>query len=266
MSDVISRYIGQDINPIQISFIRFFISMVSVIPFMLPKGKFYFKLRMPKLHFWRAFWGALAIGLGTFSVLKFQIGYNTSIMFAEPLIFLPLAAIFLKEKVDAARWICTLAGAVGIATILYNDILNFNIWFFVPLLSAFLFAVICVIAKKMVYDEHILTLLFYFGLGTTLLFLVPALIVWKPMTLKQILLLTVLGINANLIQVCMFKAYAISDASPLMTIRYVELVFAFLAGFLFFDQIPTITTIIGGVIIILSSIAITAIEKRKERY
>lgn len=260
------RYIGENnINPIQIAFMRFFISMLSVLPFMLPKGIFYFKMHSPKLHFWRAFYGCLAIFLCTISVLKFQLFCNTSIMFAEPILFLPLAAIFLKEKIDAGRWISVIIGLLGIIIILNKEILNLNMWFFIPLLSAFFFAVTTMIAKKMTFEDHIYTLLFYFGLMSTLFTLIPAILVWKPLTFQQICLFTFLGINENIVQVFMFKAFSMSEASPLMPLRYTEAVFSCLAGYLFFGQIPFIHTIIGCIILILCSASITIIEKRKEK-
>jgi S-adenosylmethionine uptake transporter len=117
----------------------------------------------------------------------------------------------------------------------------------------------------MVFDEHLLTLLFYFGMGAALFSLVPAILVWQSMTLSQIAYLTLLGCNANLVQVCMFRAYAISEAAPLMPLRYLEFVFSLLAGLVFFRQTPDVNTVIGCFIIISSSIAITIAEKRKER-
>jgi drug/metabolite transporter (DMT)-like permease len=63
----------------------------------------------------------------------------------------------------------------------------------------------------------------------------------------------------------MFKAYAISEAAPLMPLRYLEFVLSFLAGLLFFHQTAEINTFIGCFIIIASSIVITIAEKRKER-
>jgi S-adenosylmethionine uptake transporter len=264
-NDVTSRFLGEDINPIQIAFVRFLVTMLSVLPFMLRKGTFYFKTKMPGMHFARSFLGAVAIGLGTLSVMKFQIACNTSITFSEPIMFLPLAFIFLKEKIDMPRIICTILGFVGIVVVLYEEVMHLNMYCFVPLFSSFLFAVICVLAKKMVYDEHIYTLLFYFGLGTTVFSLIPALSVWQPLTLKQIALLIFLGINGNLVQVCMFKAYEISDAAPLMTIRYLEFAFSCFAGFLFFQQIPTNNVFVGCFIIVLCSVIITIIEKRRDR-
>jgi drug/metabolite transporter (DMT)-like permease len=171
----------------------------------------------------------------------------------------------LKESVSIARWVCTLFGFIGVITITYQDFNTFNFWIWLPIISAFSFAVITLIAKRISSDEHIYTSLFYFGLGTSLVFLIPAIAVWRPLTLFNIAILTILGINGNLMQVCMFKAFDIVDVSGFMPLRYIEMVFTFMFGYLFFRQIPSYTTVIGGIIITISAIIITALEQRKNK-
>lgn len=264
IDDALAFYVGQDVNPIQIAFFRFFITMISVLPFMLPKGTFYFKTKIPFMHFWRGFIGALAIVSVTYAVVRVPLLKNTCISFIEPILFLPLATIFLKEKVDAVRWFCTLLGFVGMLIITYRDFQTFNLWIIVPIIGAFFFTVTTLIARKMAYEEHIYTLLFYFGVATFLVFLVPGIIVWKPLTWLQCGLLTILGINGNLIQVCMFKAFHVSDVSAFMPLRYTELIFTFLFSFFLFHQVPTWTTLVGGILVIIGAIIITIVERKKD--
>lgn len=265
MNDILTCTVGQTVHPIQVSFFRFVVTALSVLPFMLPKGALSFRTKMPALHFWRALMGAFAIGCGAYSVLRFPLLKNTCISFTEPLFFLPLAVIFLREKVDTVRWGCTLLGFLGIVLITYQDFRTFNLWVLVPLLGTLAFAVMDLLAKKMVYEETLTTLLFYFGLGTSLVFLVPALLVWEPLTWKQAALLTGLGVNGNLIQICMFQAFKAADVSGLMPLRYTEFLFTFLGGWLFFSQVPTLSLLAGGVLIIVSACVVTLWERRKER-
>ena len=79
-------------------------------------------------------------------------------------------------------------------------------------------------AKTMIRDEHSYTLLFYFGLGTTLVAGIPAYFYWQEPTLYELSLLALLGIGANLIQVCLFRAFSATEASALAPFRYVEFI------------------------------------------
>lgn len=265
-NDALGFFLGQDISPIQVAFCRFLVTMLSVLPFMIPQGLRYFRTDRLGQHALRAGLGALALGASTYAVAKVPLMKNTCISFLEPMMVLPLAALFLGERVDRARWGCTLLGLVGLLFVTYQDFESFNGWIALPLLATFLFAVSTLISRAMVFKkEHITTLLFYFGLGTSLLFLIPALQVWKPLTGSQIALLTLLGINGNLIQVCMFKAFKVADVSAFMPLRYGKLIFTFLFGALLFHQIPTSMTWLGGLIIIISALLIAFLEKQKEQ-
>jgi drug/metabolite transporter (DMT)-like permease len=265
LNDVLAFYIGKDVSPIQIAFCRFVITVVSVLPFMLPKGVQYFKTQVPFTHLVHSVIGAIALGAVTFSVVKLPLLKNTCILFSEPLVLLPLAAIFFKEKIDFARWGCAVIGFIGIVIITYKDIATFNLWIWVPLLSALSFASMTLIARKMSMKQHALTILFYFGLGTSLVFLIPAIIVWKPLSAMQFALVTIIGINGNLMQLCLYSSFKIADISGFIPLRYTEMLFTFLLGYYVFGQVPKGSTIFGGVIIIASAIVLTTIEQRKER-
>lgn len=264
-NDALTFYLGQDLGPAQVAFIRAVVTVLSVLPFMLSRGLFYFRAHSPKMHVWRAVLGAVALGVNAFALIRVPLLKNTCISFTEPLLVLILAALFLREKVDLARLGCTLLGLLGIVTVTYSDFATFNVWIVLPILSTFMYAVITLIARKLSDKDPIPTMLFYFGIGTSLLLLIPALLTWRPVSLGQLGLLTILGVNGNLIQVCMLKAFCTSDVSALMPLRYTELIFTFLFGYFLFHQVPAPTTWIGSFIIIASAMLITLLERRKER-
>jgi S-adenosylmethionine uptake transporter len=115
----------------------------------------------------------------------------------------------------------------------------------------------------MVVTENTQTMLFYFAIGTTLITLVPALMVWKTPSWYQLGMLALLGIGGNLIQVCMIRAFSATDASALSPFRYVEFVFSALFGFLFFFEIPTMVTLAGAAFIIAGTAYISYYETKK---
>lgn len=83
-NDVIAKFLGSNLHPFQISFLRFAASLAVLLPILFAKiatdGPRVLKTQMPALHFWRGFWGTAAVALCTCSVLKFQIACNTSII------------------------------------------------------------------------------------------------------------------------------------------------------------------------------------------
>lgn len=264
-NDILMRFLGAGLDVIQISFFRFFFGMLAVIPLMLSHGTTLFKTSRPWMHFWRAILGVGAIGGACWSVNLMPLSDNTIIMSSQPFFFLPMAVIFLREKVDLSRWIAILIGFIGLLIMFQPGAEALRIVAIVPIAAAILFAMSDVVAKKMVTTENTHTMLFYFAIGTTLITLVPAILVWQTPSLYQLAMLALLGIGGNLIQVCMIRAFSATEASALSPFRYVEFVFAALFGFVFFMEIPTMVTLAGASFIIAGTAYISYYETRKDR-
>jgi S-adenosylmethionine uptake transporter len=264
-NDILMRLLGAGLDIIQISFFRFFFGMLAVIPLMLSHGTTLFKTSRPWMHFWRAILGVGAIGGACWSVNLMPLSDNTIIMSSQPFFFLPMAVIFLREKVDLSRWIAILIGFIGLIIMFQPGAEALRIVALVPIAAAILFAMSDVVAKKMVTTENTQTMLFYFAVGTTLITLIPAIYVWQIPSWYQLGMLALLGIGGNLIQVCMIRAFSATDASALSPFRYVEFIFAALFGFVFFLEIPTLVTLSGAAFIIAGTAYISYYEAQKER-
>ena len=156
-------------------------------------------------------------------------------------------------------------GFVGLLFIVQPGMDSFRVESFVPMAAAMLFAYLCVMAKRMISTEHTLTMLFYFGLGTSIIAGIFLPFFWTLPTLYELIFLGLLGVGANLIQVCLFRAYAATDASALAPFRYTEFLFAGTLGFMFFGQIPDLSIILGAGVIGLSAFYISYSETKKKR-
>ena len=264
-NDILMRLLGAGLDIIQISFFRFFFGMLAVVPLMLSHGTTLFKTARPWMHFWRAILGVGAIGGACYSVNLMPLSDNTIIMSSQPFFFLPLAVVFLREKVDISRWLAIFIGFIGLLIMFQPGAEALRIVALVPIAAAVLFAMSDIMAKKMVTTENTHSMLFYFAVGTTLITLIPAILVWQTPSWYQLGMLALLGIGGNLIQVCMIRAFSATDASALSPFRYVEFIFAALFGFIFFLEIPTLVTLTGATFIIAGTAYISYYETRKER-
>lgn len=262
LNDALMCQLGTRLAPTQITFARFFFSTILLLPFLSLKHKMLYPQNIP-LHGIRVLLGAAAIGLCCYSVTCMPLSQNTAIMFTEPLFFLPLAALFLREKVHTIRWIATGIGFCGLLYLLNPTSDVFSITTIVPVISAILFALLDIVTKKIVHSESTLSMLFTFGLGCMMISLPFALSSWITPTWNELFLLLMLGIGGNMIQVCLFFAFRAAEASALAPFRYTELIFSTLLGFLFFQQIPTQRVLIGSVVIILSTLYLIAIERNR---
>lgn len=264
-NDILMRLLGVHLNVLEIVFFRFFFSMLTVIPLMLAHRTTLFKTSRPWMHFWRAILGVGAIGICCYSLNLMPLSDNTIIMSSQPFFFLPLAIFFLREKVDMSRWIAIFIGFIGLIIMFQPGIEALRLVALVPITAAILFVLLDIMTKKMVGTENTYSLLFYFAVGTTIATAIPTFFVWKTPSLKELGMLLLLGIGANLVQICIIRAFSAMDASALMPFRYVEFIFSALFGYLFFLEIPTLVTLTGATFIIAGTAYISYYEIRKEQ-
>ena len=266
VNDVFAKMLGERLHSLEVIFFRFLFSLISLIPFMMRQGgSEMFKTSFMKFHLIRGILGFAAMACWSLSLVYLPLAEVSTLFLTTPLFFLPLAFILLREHVTMQRWIATLLGFIGILIIVQPTSGSMNYMAFIPLGGSVMFALMDVLNKKMVATESTLTLLFYFALVTTVIGFGPMLAVWQTPTLKELVLLATVGIGANLIQVCIFKAFSATEASALAPFRYVELLFAASFGFVIFAEIPTKYTLLGGVFIIAATFYISYFEGKRKK-
>jgi S-adenosylmethionine uptake transporter len=265
MNDVLSKQLGQNLHPIEITFFRFLFSTLSLLPFMFYNGVGSFYTGRVGLHICRGALLFIGIAIFCYGLTIAPISVATVINFTIPLFTLILAAIFLKERVKAARWMATLIGFLGVMVVFHPKQVGFDFTMFLLLLSALLFAGLDVLNKRFVVQEGMLVMLFYTGLFTMLLGIVPTYFVWQVPSMHQLGLFFILGCGANLLLYCLLKGFENADASALAPFRYTELLISAAMGYLFFAEIPSKYTWLGAAIIVPSSFIVVYSEMRKSR-
>ncbi|MDR2268174.1 MAG: DMT family transporter [Holosporaceae bacterium] len=268
-NDVIAKFIGQRINPIEVIFFRFFFSLVTLLPFVWTRGlAAILKTSYPFGNILRGVLGAASFYLYTYALVQIQIVEVVAILWTIPLFILVLSIFFLNERVSLPRWIATLAGFFGLSFITLYDSgasFSFKIIYLIPVMSAFLFAVQDIMIKKMVSNDDAVTMLFYFAFVSSAITIFPALMVWKTPLLNELLLLFLYGLFANLMQFLIFLAFEATDLSALAPFRYMEFLLSAVTAFLFFGEIPGVNVVVGALILIPSTLYLTYNENKKAR-
>ena len=79
---------------------------------------------------------------------------------------------------------------------------------------------------------------------------------WVSPNLKDLFLLSMVGILGGLANLWLTQSYKYSEVSLVTPLKYLALVFAIIFGYIFWDEIPTIKTLFGAALVIISSIII----------
>ncbi len=257
LNDFFVKILAQDLHFWQITTHRFFFCLVSLIPFIILRGKKQLQTRIISFHFYRGALLVAATALWCLGMQEVHLTTATIITFANPLFVLIFASFLLKEKLTTLRISMTCLGFLGVLLIVLTN--KFILMQGHPeymVIAAALYALSNIANKKYAFDESILSMLFYpalFGLILSGFFAIPY---CKEITFEQIGLCFLLGICANTILFSIIKAYQKIDATFLAPLQYFELIPSILLGTLFFHEIPSLYTVLGAVIIIASSLFI----------
>ncbi len=246
--------LGQNLPNMEIVFFRFLFGTISLLPFIFALGHRSWKSERLFLHGIRGLLLFVGISLWCYGLKVLPLATAAVLGFTVPLFTLPLAFIFLGERVHWPRWVATIVGFVGVAAILIPTAFNVSWVAFTLVGASLLFAIIDVINKKLVAKESMVTMLFYSALVTTILSACPTYLVWQSPTSHQLCLLVVSGIGSNLVIYLLLKALTSMEASALAPFRYLEFLMSVVFGFLFFQELPSLYILLGTAIIIPTTI------------
>lgn len=265
INDIISKYSGQYLPSIEISFFRFLFTTLTLVPFILYYGKQSLKSSRPIIHVVRGCLLFFGISGWTYGITIAPIAIVTIMSFTIPLFTLILAMFFLNEKIIWQRWVATIVGFLGIALIVYPQGQGFNFEYLIFIVGAIMFAMLDIINKKFVIEESMISMLFYSALVTAVLSVGPAAYYWVQPTLKDLILFIILGASANLILYFLLKGFALVDATAVAPYRYLELLMSATLGYFIFAEIPDTNTWLSALIVIPSTLFIIYSENKNNK-
>ena len=255
----ITKYLGQTFNSFEIAFFRALFGLFAVVPFVLRMGLGKLKTKRLGMHGLRGLLGTSAMMCGFYAFTHLSFADAVSLSYVRSLFLIPLAVLFLGEVVRRRRWAATAVGFIGVLVMLRpGGEIEFAA--FVALGGALLVAVVTVLIKKLSSTERPETLLFYFGIISTPLALLPALAVWQTPGAGELGLLMAIGAIAASGQYCMIRGFASGEATAILPFDYSRLLFATGIGILIFAEIPDAWTIVGALIIVASTLYIALRE------
>ncbi len=259
---VLVKILGGSVHPFEVAFFRALTGVLFIGPIILHSGLGGFRASRPGLMILRGMVGSTAMLCGFYAIANLPLADATSISFSRALFVVPLAILFLGEKIGPRRVIATLVGFIGVLIISWPSG-TLELGTMAALGNAVFVALAIIFVKILSRTDSTATLLFYSGVIGMAATAIPASLYWQWPNLQQFGLLLLMGGVGVLAHSCFIRAYAIGEASALAPLDYTRIIFATLAGFLIFATIPTWQTILGAVIIAGSSLYITLREAQK---
>ena len=251
--------------------IMFFRALFGLIPifFLIPKNRIknFYKTKNIKLHFFRSFFGAIAMAAIFIGLRNLQLAEVTALAFSGPLWVVLFSVFFLSEKIRLKRWIAVGLGFIGVIIISKPGFDNLNFYYIYPIIFCIGFAGVSILIRKLTLaGEPVWLIAFYFSLVSGLggLLTIP-LGLWKIPNTYDFILLILIGLLGGIANLLLTQSYKLAEVTLTTPLKYLSLVIAIIFGFYFFDEIPSIHTLSGAAFIVVSSAIIFIRENQLKK-
>lgn len=255
---VLVKILGSRLDSFQIAFFRCLFGLVAVLPFLSRGAWRALHTRHLPAHVLRALLGVGAMTCGFYAVTHMTLASAVAISFTKPLFVIVLAIIILHEQVRLRRGLATVIGFAGVVIMVGPT--DINPVALIAVTGALMVAGVQIIVKRLSATESTATILFYFGVVTTVVASVPALFVWLTPTPLEFLLLVLLGFFGALGQAFTVQGLRVGEASAVSPFDYARLLFSAVLGYLIFAEVPGPGSLIGAVLIVASAFYIARRE------
>ncbi len=240
----------------QVMFSRAIFGLIPIF-FLIPKEKLknFYKTKYVSLHFYRSFIGAIAMYAIFVGLRNLELAEVTSMAFSGPIWVVIFSILFLGEKVRITRWLAVGLGFLGVLIISKPGFDNLNLYYIFPIIFTLGFAGVSIFIRKLtLVGEPVYLIAFYFSVCSAIfgLFTLP-LGGWLIPTIYDLGLLILIGLFGSIANLLLTKSYQLAEVSLTTPLKYLSLVFAIIFGFYFFNEIPTIYTLSGAGLIVVSS-------------
>ena len=258
MSDIFMKFLSSEISMFQITFLRGLLVTFFLFSYCyISKASFF--IREWKDRFVIGIRSILEV-IMTYTFLAALFNMNVAnanaILQLIPLMVLLGSFAFLRQSPKTHEWIAVLVGCLGAVIIIRPGALDFNFYTIHALVAVFCLAARDLLTVRLNKKIPSNIVAFY---STLMLTLASFLLSKEPVhfgDLSNSLFILYTAIFVSIGYIASVAAMRFGDVTFVSPFRYTALLWAMAMGFIFFQEIPKFTTLLGGLIIILAGIYI----------
>ena len=226
--------------------------------FIIPKQRvknFYYTKRAG-LHFLRCLFGLIALIAIFIALRNLPLATVVSISFAAPIFTTIFSIFFLSEKVGFYRWLAVFVGFFGIIIITEPGFSSLNIYYIYPIIFCLGLSYVAIAIRQLSTTEPVWLISLNFSAAITIVSLFTIPFGWIMPNVQDLFLLSLIGVFGGVANLWLSQSYKFSEVSLVTPLKYLALVFAIIFGYFIWDEVPTIKTLSGALLVIISSIII----------
>jgi len=255
--DGFAKYLSSTLPVLQITWSRYFFTVVIVLPVMLIFFRKNFKwTEEPKLQLIRGLLLFCANILFFYSISVISLTKALTLAFIAPLIVTILSPILLNEKVGFRRWAAVIVGFIGSLIVLRPGFVEVNLASIAALGTGVLYGFYLIVTRKLHNSDHPLLTLLLTGVVGAIIGSIIVPTVWVQPTITEWYMMFAIGFFASIGHLFLILSLRFADASKLAPFGYFEILTNIIIGYYFFYNFPDNWTFLGLFIIISSGVYI----------
>lgn len=272
LQGVIIKYMGDRYSVQQLASFRNIFGLIPSLLVLMLSRDWHARGRILGIRQWRlGLLRGLCIAVAQFcfylAITKMELATASTLTYISPVLITMLSIPLLGHHVGLWRWLAVLVGFIGVLLIMAPGSEVFTLYSLLPIGAAFGYSISTVCAK--LFDDHVPTALInmYASVGS----LVGALIIlfstsgYQPVaTVQDWVILFTMGMVGGFAVLGLISAYRLAKPASLSPYEYLGIPFAFILGWIFFDEAP-FDKLIPGVFLIVAGGMLIAWRERIKR-
>ena len=285
VQDSLMKYIYNSVALYEVYLFRTIVSFTLIIIYLkILKKPIVFKTHYPLLTFCRVILFFFGFSSFYIALTIMPLATATALFFVTPFLITIFAKFILKDQIGPRRWMAVIIGFIGVYIILDPNFDDFDYFSLSPILCAFCYALSMIIIKKTSKKDNVYQQMFQFYIGATIISIIFYFFIgdgryntidnpaaqfifreWFSNLEFSLIYMIVLGFTAAAAFLLLFSAYRIASPAVVSPFEYSILVWSTLSGWIFFNEVPKINTLIGMCLIVGGGIYIFIREKAQKQ-
>lgn len=263
VNNVALKSLTRSLDPLQIMFVRGTLMTLFILPIAWRTHAL--ATRRIGAHVTRSLLGTSGAYLFILALSLAPVADVVALSFSRALFIVVMAVLILGEVVGWRRWTACAVGFIGVLVMVRPGFGALNLGLVAAAGDAVLSAAVALTLKSLGRTERPQTVVFYFGLFSALLTMVPAILVWRDPGVEGWTLLLLTGVLATLGQIANTRAWTEGEASIVAPLAYVQLVLSGGLAYLIFRETPDTLGLAGAAIIVAATLYIALREARLKK-
>jgi len=264
VNDALGKWLVATYSVGQVLLIRSFAALVLLGPFIWRDRASFATAPRPGMQALRAVLATAEVAFFYWAVSYLPLADVMSYYLAGPIFVTAIAGAFLSESIGWRRWAAVAVGFLGVIVCLRPGAAVLSWPALIALAGSFTFS-LSMIATRTLRGTSDTVLVVAQTLAALVFGAVLAPLNWVPLTLRDGVLLALLGMVAMVAHVCVNRSLKLAPASTVVPYQYTTIVWAVLFGYLVFGDVPDAWMLSGAAIIIDAGLFIFLRERRLAR-